>query len=141
MLRHRLALQLQVGLQKLLDRLADAKAPEHLEVGQTVEEQDAFGEAIRMLHLADRFVPLELGEPLHAPIVEHAIVQPILIDRGELILQRLVQIVEYLGVALHAGSPLSGGLIAESTRYLNGKTAENSGKSGASATQSHVPKR
>src|SRR3546814_3599300 len=54
-LRQRLALQLQVGLQNLLDRLADAKAPEHLEVGQTVEEQDAFGEAIRMLHLVDRF--------------------------------------------------------------------------------------
>ena len=45
-----------------------------------------------------------LGEPLHAPIVEHPIVQPILVDRGQLVLQRLVEQLDDLVVALHAVS-------------------------------------
>ena len=87
----RLALELEVGAQDLLDRLADPQPAEHLEIGQAFEEQDALGERVGMLHLVDQFVPLELGEPLDAPIVEHPVVQPILVDRGQLVLQRLVE--------------------------------------------------
>ena len=48
-------LQLEIGLEDLLDILADAQPAEHLEIGQAVEEQDALGEPVRMLHLVDRF--------------------------------------------------------------------------------------
>ena len=49
-------------MQDLLDVLADAQAAEHLEIGQAVEEQDALGELVGMLHLVDQFVALEFGE-------------------------------------------------------------------------------
>ena len=54
-LAQRLQLQLEVGLEDLLDILADVQPAEHLEVGQAVEEQDALGEPVGMLHLVDRF--------------------------------------------------------------------------------------
>src|SRR5690349_12811106 len=54
-----------------------------------------------MLHLVDGFGLLEFGEFLDPPIVEQAIVQPVLVDRGQLFLERLVQELEDLGVALH----------------------------------------
>ena len=52
-------LELEIGAQYLLDGLADAQAAEHLEIGQAFEEQDALGEPVGMLHLVDRFVPLD----------------------------------------------------------------------------------
>jgi hypothetical protein len=56
-----------------------------------------------MLHLVDGFFVLELAEALHAPVVEHASVQKVLIDRGELVLQCQIQIFQYLCVTLHSG--------------------------------------
>src|SRR6185295_14322802 len=99
----RLALEVEVGAQDLLDRLADPKAAEHLEIGKALEEQDSVGQPVGMLHLVDRFVPLIIGEPLHAPIGEHPVVEPILVDRGQLVLERLVEVLDYLIVALHRG--------------------------------------
>ena len=55
----RLELELEVGAQHLLDRLADPQAAEHLEIGQAVEEEDALGEPVGMLHLVDQFVALD----------------------------------------------------------------------------------
>ena len=63
----RLELELEVGPEDLLDVLADPQPAERLEIGQAVEEQDALGELVGMLHLVDRFVPLELGEALRRP--------------------------------------------------------------------------
>ncbi len=51
-----LHLELEIGLEHFLDRLADAQAPEQLEIGQALEKQDALGELVGMLHLVDRFV-------------------------------------------------------------------------------------
>src|SRR5687767_923987 len=56
-----------------------------------------------MLHLVDRFMALELGEPLDPPIVEHPVVEPILVDGGELVLERFVEVLDDLVVALHLG--------------------------------------
>ena len=58
----RLQLEREVALQHFLDVLADAQSAEQLEIGQAVEEQDPLGQLVGMLHLVDRFVPLELGE-------------------------------------------------------------------------------
>src|SRR5450631_1930463 len=56
-----------------------------------------------MLHLIDRLFVFELAEPLHAPVVEHASVQKILIDGGEFVLQGLVEKLQNFRVALHVG--------------------------------------
>ena len=55
-LPERLHLHSRSAFQDFLDVLADPKPPEHLEIGQAVEEQDALGEPVGVLHLVDRFV-------------------------------------------------------------------------------------
>ena len=49
----------------------------------------------------DSFV-LVLGELLQAPVAEHAGVQEVLVDRGELVVQHLVEVLDDLRVAFHA---------------------------------------
>src|ERR1700716_4041948 len=43
----------EIALDDLLDMLADPQGIEHLHVGKTVEEQDAVGELVGVLHLLD----------------------------------------------------------------------------------------
>src|SRR3546814_12127812 len=50
-----------------------------------------------------------LGEQLDAPVIEHPVMQEILVDRGQLVLERLVQEIDDLGIALH-GRLLCAGL-------------------------------
>src|SRR5256885_7189488 len=50
-LAQRLHLELEVAAQNLLDILADVQPAERLEIGQAVEEQDALGQAVGVLHL------------------------------------------------------------------------------------------
>ena len=64
---------------------------EHLHVRKTVKKDDAFDELIGVLHLLDGFLAPLFGERFVAPIVEQAIMQPILIDRGQFVPQRLVE--------------------------------------------------
>ena len=53
------------------------------------------------LHLLDRLLAPDLGHLEEAPIAEEAVVQPVLVDRRELMTQRLVEILDDLCVALH----------------------------------------
>ena len=101
----RLHLQLEVGTEDLLDRFADPQPAERLEIGQPVEEQDALRQLVGMLHLVDRFVALEFGESGDAPMVEQPVVQPVLVDRGELVAECLVEQFDDPCVALHASPP------------------------------------
>src|SRR3546814_13949089 len=64
--RDRLQLQRQVALEDLLGVLADLQLAQRLEVRQSVEEQDPFGEHVGMLHLVDRFLVLVLGQLVQA---------------------------------------------------------------------------
>ena len=59
--RQRLVFQRQVALQHFARVLADAQLAQHLEVGQAVQEQDALGQFVRMLHLVDGFLVLVLA--------------------------------------------------------------------------------
>src|SRR5439155_9772167 len=59
---------------------------------------------VGVLHLLDRLLALLLGELGEAPVVEHAVVQPILVDGAELVLERLVKDVDDVFPALHAAS-------------------------------------
>ena len=72
-LLERLHLELEVGAKRFLDRLADAQPADQLKVGQALEEQDALGQPIGVLHLVDRFAAFERRQPLDAPIVEQPV--------------------------------------------------------------------
>src|SRR4029078_9964796 len=102
-LTERLHFEGEVALQHFLDVLTDAQFAEQLEIEEAVEEQDPLGQLVGMLHLVDRLMPLELGELGDAPIVEHPVMQPILVDRGQLVLERFVEELNDLLVALHRG--------------------------------------
>ena len=94
-------LQLQVSLENFLDRFADLQPTQQLEIRQSVEKENPLGQLVRMLHFVDRFVPLEFSQFRHAPIVEHAIMQPILVDRGKFVFQSFVEKLDDFYIALH----------------------------------------
>jgi hypothetical protein len=56
---------------------------------------------VGVLHLLDRLLVLVLGHLGQAPVLQHARVQEVLVDGGELELELLVQVLNDLGVALH----------------------------------------
>src|ERR1700687_33300 len=98
----------EVALDDFLDVLADPQGIEHLHVGKPVEEQDAIGEAVGVVHLLDGFLAPLLGQLQQTPIVQHPIMQPILVDGGELAAQTLVEIFDDSCVALHDALSLPG---------------------------------
>src|SRR5690606_5595272 len=77
---------------------------QRLEVGQPLEEEDALGQPIGVLHLVDRFLVLVLRPAPQPPVLEHLGVQEILVDRGQFVVERLVEELDDLLVALHAGA-------------------------------------
>jgi hypothetical protein len=100
----RLMLGFEVGAEDFLDILADPQPAKLLEIGKALEEQDALGDPIGVLHLVDRFVALIFGELVDSPIVEHPIVKPILVDRRQLGLERPIEKLDDPWVALHYSS-------------------------------------
>jgi hypothetical protein len=58
-----------------------------------------------MLHFVDRFMAFIFGETCHAPVVEQAVVQPVLVDGRQLVAKRDIEMLDDLRIALH-GSPL-----------------------------------
>src|SRR5690606_941918 len=91
----------QVALQRLARALADAQLAQRLEVRQALEEQDALGQPVGVVHLLDRFLVLVLGQLLEPPVLQHLGVQEVLVDRGELVVQGLVEVLDVLRVAFH----------------------------------------
>jgi hypothetical protein len=59
-----------------------------------------------VLHLVDGFVSFVFGKLGDAPIGQHAIMQPVLVDRGQFVGERLVEELENRGIALHGWSPV-----------------------------------
>ena len=80
--RDRLHLEREVVPEHLRRAGADVELPEALEVRQTVEEEDALDELVRMLHLVDRLLVDPAAEVLVTPVLAHARVQEILVDGG-----------------------------------------------------------
>ena len=81
-------LELQIAIERLLHRLADQQLVQILEIGQTLEKEDALHQAFRMAHLVDRFLALVLREAPESPVIEHLRVQKILVDCRQLVRQR-----------------------------------------------------
>src|SRR6516225_4755471 len=92
----------QVAIEHGLHGLPDMKGFQRLHIGRSIEEDDAFDELVSMLHLFDRFLAPRLGQLLVAPIVEQAVVQPVLVHRGELVTQRVIEVFDSFLIALHA---------------------------------------
>jgi hypothetical protein len=78
-----------------------------LEIRQALQEQDALDQLVGVLHLVDGLVILLLAELVEPPVLVHPGVQEILVDGGELVLERLVQKRDDLLVAFH-GAALRG---------------------------------
>jgi hypothetical protein len=58
---------------------------------------------VGVLHFLDRFLAPLLGKRPIAPIVQQPIVQPVLVDGGELVPKAFVEIFDDACVALHGG--------------------------------------
>ncbi len=93
--------QAQIAIQRLARALTDQQLAELLQVRQAVEEQDALDEPVGVLHLVDRLLVLVLGEFRVTPVPVHARMQEILIDRGQFVVQRLVEVADDLRIAFH----------------------------------------
>ena len=94
-------LELEVAVEDFAHVLADHELAQALQVRQPLEEQDAFDELVRMLHLVDRLVVRVLAEPVEPPVLQHAGMQEILVDCGQFVLEDLVEMSNDFDVALH----------------------------------------
>src|SRR6516162_6614558 len=99
-LRDRLLLEPQVALEDLRYCLADEQLF-LFEAWRAAEKQDALDQHVGVLHFVDRFVVFIGAELDHAPVLQDASVQEILIERGHLILQNCVEVREDGRIALH----------------------------------------
>src|SRR3546814_18740617 len=62
---------------------------------------------IGVLHLVDRLLVLVLGQLGVAPVPVHAGMQEILVDRGQLVVEHLVEKLDDLGITLHGLSSIA----------------------------------
>ena len=83
--------ELGVQLELLEDCFTNRDGPEPLHVGHALEIQQSHDHRVGVLHLVDRLVPELLGEPVIAPVVAHASVDEVLVDRRQLGRQYFVQ--------------------------------------------------
>ena len=74
---------------------------EHLHVRKPVEKNDALDQLVGMLHFLDRFLAPLLRQVFVAPVVEQPVMQPILIDRRQLVPKRFVEKLDDFRVTLH----------------------------------------
>jgi hypothetical protein len=79
-----------------------------------------------MLHLVNRFMPFKMCQTRYAPIVEHAVMQPILIDRSQFIFERLVQ--KFYDFCITPHCHFLSVLCAYINAILDGREAENGRK-------------
>src|SRR5260370_912416 len=77
-------LNAEIELPLRAHRLPDVDLGEPLQVGHTLEKQDALDDQVGVLHLADRLLAHLLPQPLIAPVLAHASVDEVLVDRGQL---------------------------------------------------------
>src|SRR5262249_22317530 len=97
----RVALELEIQPQLLRHRLADVHLAETLHVGDALEVEDALDQLVGVLHLAERFLAELLPQPLVAPVLAHPAVDEVLVDRGQLGRENVVQEGDDLLVASH----------------------------------------
>jgi hypothetical protein len=95
------AFQAEVAGQALGHVFADDQLVQRLQVGQAFEEQHALDQVVGVVHFLDRFLVLVLAQRGEAPVLVHAGMQEILVDRGQLIDQAFVEQLDDFLVAFH----------------------------------------
>ena len=78
-------LQTQIGTQDFFHGLANGYLVQPLNIGQPIQEQNALNRHVSVLHLLDRFGVLMLSQLCHAPMIQCARMQKILIDGRQFI--------------------------------------------------------
>src|SRR5215471_15444031 len=97
----RVPFTLEITLQHLLEVLADHQWRDVLQVWQAFQKDDARHQLVGVLHLLDGLFALLLCKLGKAPVVEHAIVQPILVNSAQFVLQPFIEDVDDLFLAFH----------------------------------------
>jgi hypothetical protein len=124
-LGHRLELEREVGISALSSTFSPMRSGRASGNWAGRRGTGCAPTAVGMLHLVDRFMPLELGELGDAPIVEHPVMQPILVDRGQLVLERFVEQLDDLRRPSSRSPTAEGdGLTPRGTRRKAEKMAE-----------------
>src|SRR5262249_2975902 len=82
----------------------DVEGAELLEIRHAFQEEDALGQVAGVLHLANGFLVVLLGETVEAPVLAHLGVQEVLVDADELPSEHVVQRLDDLLAPLHAPS-------------------------------------
>ena len=93
--------QLEIAGERLLDVLAYHQLAQVLQVGQPLEKQNPLDQLVGVLHFVDGFVMLVLRQLVETPVLEHLGVQEILVDGGELVDERRVEMLNDFLVAFH----------------------------------------
>ena len=70
-----------------------------------VTEDWLLNEQVRMLHFVDGFFVFLGGQLGNAPILVHAGMEKVLVDRGQLVAEDLVQMLDDLFIAFHDRAP------------------------------------
>src|SRR5438874_2114497 len=99
----------QIAFEDLAHILADQELVEILQIGEAIEEQDALDQLVGVLHLVEGGVVLAVAELCDAPMAQHPRMQKILIDRGQLVLEHRIQMLNDGLVAPHCRSPQGSG--------------------------------
>ena len=102
--RHHLVFDGQVGFELFAQRLADAQREQPLVIRQPVQNENAVGDRLRVLHFLERFFARVLGDFGESPIRLHLGMQEILVDRREFARQLLVEQLQNVRIALHGRS-------------------------------------
>ena len=82
-------------------RLADHKPVKILQIGQALQKQNALDQLVGMLHFLNRFFLKLFRKLVITPVERHARMQEILVDRGQLKLQRMIEIFDNFLIAFH----------------------------------------
>src|SRR5690606_41622267 len=90
------------ALRSFLDVLAKAQWRDGLQIWVAFEEDDTVDQLVGVMHFFDGFLTLFLGKTRETPIIEKAVVQPVLVYRTKLEKQCLVKPLDDLWFAFHS---------------------------------------
>ena len=95
--------KLQIAIECFQHVLANHQLAQVLQIGQGVEHEQPVHQPVGVLHLANGFLVLLLGQPVQAPVLVHAVVNKVLVDGRQLVFQLRLQVRDDLCVAFHEG--------------------------------------
>ena len=108
--RRRFLLKSEIAFEKFAYVLADQQLVEILQIGQPIEKENAFNQLVGVFHLSNRLGVFVGSELAHAPMPEHAGMQEVLIDRGQLVFKNRVQMLQNNRIATYGRLPKNVGV-------------------------------